>query len=153
MTLIICCFVIGLSVYFYVLSCCFLVLRLVCVPGRDRAIYQHIIVIPPFCRGWTLNMIQLMYKHPSLRGIHLPHISTGIYWRIPGDHPHGNFPVVSPRKCRRNRGEFSMRIFPLLSCQNPRGYIRIEISLAFPSRGYNAILRHRKGCSCVNISQ
>ena len=41
-----------------------------------------------------------------------PHISTRIYGGISGDHSRGNFLIVSPWKCRRNREEFSMRIFP-----------------------------------------
>ena len=39
-------------------------------------------------------------------------IPTWIYWGIPGDHPCGNFLMVSLRKFRGNVGEFSVWIFP-----------------------------------------
>ena len=40
-----------------------------------------------------------------------PQISTRIYGGIPGDHPCGNFPMISLRKFRGNKGEYSMWIF------------------------------------------
>ena len=52
------------------------------------------------------------HKLPSGQGIHLPHMSLRIYGGIFGDHPRGNVLIVTPWKCRRNRGEFSMKLFP-----------------------------------------
>ena len=53
-----------------------------------------------------------MKTKPSGRAIHVPQISTRIYGGIPGDHPRGNFLMISLRKWRGNEGEFSMWIFP-----------------------------------------
>ena len=49
---------------------------------------------------------------PSGRAIHVPQISTQIYGGIPGDHPWGNFLIISLRKFGGNEGEFSTWIFP-----------------------------------------
>ena len=49
---------------------------------------------------------------PSGQAIHVPQISTRIYGGIQGDHPCGNFLMISLRKFGGNEGEFSMWIFP-----------------------------------------
>ena len=49
---------------------------------------------------------------PSGQAIHVPQISTRIYGGIPGDHPCGNFLMISLRKFGGNEGEFPMWIFP-----------------------------------------
>ena len=49
---------------------------------------------------------------PSGQPIHVPQISAWNYGGISGDHPRGNFLIISLQKFRRNKGEFSMWIFP-----------------------------------------
>ena len=51
-------------------------------------------------------------RSPSGRAIHVPQISKRIFGGIRGDHPCGNFLIISVRKFRGNEGEFSMLIFP-----------------------------------------
>ena len=58
------------------------------------------------------NLLLLGQIHPSGRAIHVPQISTQKFGGIPGDHPWGNFLMISPRKWRGNEGDFSRWIFP-----------------------------------------
>ena len=90
---------------------------------------------------------------PSGRAIHVPQISTWIYGGIWGDHPRGNFLIISLRKWRRNEGEFSMWIFPPLF---PRESPRIFPHGNFPHvslKMQSVIKGHTKGPSCKRISQ
>ena len=52
------------------------------------------------------------WQLPSGQAIHIPQISAWNYGGISGDHPRGNFLIISLRKFRVNKGEFSMWIFP-----------------------------------------
>ena len=65
---------------------------------------------------------------PSEQAIHIPQTSARIYGGIPGDHPCGNFLIISLRKFGGNAGGFSMWIFP------PPFPVEfhVEISLVFP---------------------
>ena len=90
---------------------------------------------------------------PSGQAIHVPQISAWNYGGISGDHPRGNFLIISLHKFRRNEGEFFMLIFPLFSLEIHQGYFRIEISLIFPSKFQSVMKGDTKGLSCEKISQ
>ena len=62
-----------------------------------------------------------------------------IYGRIPGDHPCGNFLIIPLRKFRGNEAEFSMWIFPYLSCGIPGDISTWKFPLCFPQNFQNAI--------------
>ena len=68
---------------------------------------REVIILPKILHS-TWHSVSL----PSGRAIHAPQISTSIYGRISGDHPRGNFIIISLRKFRRNKGEFCMWVFP-----------------------------------------
>ena len=90
-------------------------------------VYLH-----PICQLW-INHCDKNKLLPSGRAIHVPQISTKIYRGMQRDHPCGNFLIISLRTFRRNRGEFSIWIFPP---RFPRESLRIlphGISLIFPS--------------------
>ena len=63
-------------------------------------------------KGWNQCVKSGCGSDPSGRAIHVPQISTWICKGIPGDHPCGNFLMISLWKFRGNEGEFSMWIFP-----------------------------------------
>ena len=43
----------------------------------------------------VLFSLGVLWKHRSGRAIHVPQISMWIYWVIPGEHPCGNFLMIS----------------------------------------------------------
>ena len=57
---------------------------------------REVIILPKILHS-TWHSVSL----PSGRAIHVPQISTSIYGRISGDHPRGNFLIISLRKYRR----------------------------------------------------
>ena len=74
--------------------------------------------------------------NPSGRAIHVPQTSTWFYGGIPGDHPCGNFLIISQRKFKGNEGEFSMWIFLPPFHLELWGYFHLEISLVFPWKNF-----------------
>ena len=93
---------------------CMTIVAVVCQIQSDLISFIEYYIISCNLNGMTQSLKSQLDSscQPSGRAIHVSQISTRIYGGIPGDHPCGNFLMISLRKWRGNEREFSMWIFP-----------------------------------------
>ena len=79
--------------------------------------------------AFYLGAVLVILLYPSGRAIHVLQISTRIYWGIPGDHPCGNFLMISLRKFR---GIFYVDISASFPCGIPGDISEWKFPSCFP---------------------
>ena len=101
-------------------------------PNMTPLYVKNWVLMVGYLSGSTTPGLKKLY--PSGRDIHVPEISTRIYWEFQGIIPAD---IISWFPCGNSgemKGKFLCGYIRLLSLQSPWGYFHVEISLVLPTK-------------------